>query len=203
MTWTECINNLKDIIVIAASSTGAIVAWRGLNTWKRQLNGQSDYTLAKDLLINIYRYRDALFFVRNPLMTNSELKLPEDKEGKNIMYNEQRYLSILHAYEKRWNSMLEHRAKLQVSIAETEALWESEISIKLNELFHLESDILTHVNYYLESINPSIDDKEFSRNECDMGVLYDSMNNDTDQFRLKFKTALAPIEDNLRKKMQR
>lgn len=205
MAWAEFISFLKDVVVVAAPATGAWVAVKGLSTWRRQLKGQSDYNLAKDVLINLYKYRDALFFVRHPLMTGSELKLPEGIEEKELKYAEVNYLRTETAYQNRWDKVVEVRSKLQTNIVEIEALWEADLAQQLKNIFVHEKDLMFNISCYLRVINPSIhaENKEFDREHVDRNMIYDTLKDESDTFRMAFKKTLTPFEDEMRGKLKK
>lgn len=205
MAWAELISFLKDVVVVAAPATGAWVAVKGLSTWRRQLKGQSDYNLAKDVLINIYKYRDALFFVRHPLITGAELKLPEGVDEKQLKYAEVNYLQTAAAYENRWNKVVEVRSKLLTNIVEIEALWGADLAQQLKNIFAHEKDLMFNISCYLRLINPSVDaeDKKFDKEHVDRKMLYDTLKDESDTFRGEFKKTLAPFENEMREKLKK
>src|SRR3989304_91489 len=65
---------VKDIVTLISLAVAALVAIKGLQTWRRQLKGTADYDLAKRLLKAAYRLRDALQAVRNPFMSSGEVQ---------------------------------------------------------------------------------------------------------------------------------
>lgn len=205
MAWADFIGVIKDLVVVAAPATGAVVAVKGLSTWRRQLKGQSDYNLAKDVLINLYKYRDALFFVRHPLITGAELKLPEGVDEKGLKYAEVNYLRTETAYQNRWDKVVEVRSKLQTNIVEIEALWEADLALQLKNIFVHEKDLMFNISCYLRVINPSIaaEDKGFDREHVDRKMLYDTLKDESDTFRMEFKKSLTPLEDALREKLKK
>jgi len=205
MAWAEIVSFLKDVVVVAAPATGAIVAVKGLSTWRRQLKGQSDYNLAKDVLINLYKYRDALFFVRHPLMTGTELKLPEGVDEKELKYAEIHYLRTQTAYQNRWDKVVEVRSKLLTNIVEIEALWEADLALQLKDIFDHEKELMFNISCYLGVINPYIpeEDKGFDRKHLDHQMLYDTLKDESDTFRMAFKKTLTPLEDALRDKLKK
>lgn len=205
MAWAEIVSFLKDVVVVAAPATGAIVAVKGLSTWRRQLKGQSDYNLAKDVLINLYKYRDALFFVRHPLLTGAELQLPENVDEKELKYAEANYLRTVTAYQNRWDKVVEVRSKLQANIVEIEALWNADLALHLKKIFAHEQDLMFNISCFLRVKNPSIyeEDKKFDREHLDSKMLYDTLKDETDTFRAAFKNTLTPLEDALRAKLRK
>lgn len=204
MAWAEFISVVKDLVIVAAPATGAVVAIKGLTTWRRQLKGQSDYNLAKDVLINLYKYRDALFFVRHPLMTGAELRLPEGIDEKELKYAEVNFLRTETAYQNRWDKVVEVRSKLLTNIVEIEALWGAILAQELKNIFEHERDLMLNISCYLRVINPSIpaDDKKFDTEHVDRKMLYDTLKDESDTFRLALKKTLTPIEDGLREKLR-
>ena len=53
----------------------ACVAIKGLNAWKVQLKGNQDYKLAKSLMLNIYKYREAMKHLRAPAIWASDIRI--------------------------------------------------------------------------------------------------------------------------------
>jgi hypothetical protein len=71
----------KDVMTGIATIAAAVVATMGLHTWKRQLFGNSNYELSRRLLRSAYRLREAIQFVRNPLMLAGRWPPPERPPG--------------------------------------------------------------------------------------------------------------------------
>lgn len=64
---------IKDFAIIIA----AIISIIGLNTWKRQLKGNSEYNLAIKASISLYELREVIIQVRNPFY-HPNIKYPDD-----------------------------------------------------------------------------------------------------------------------------
>jgi hypothetical protein len=60
-TW---ISILQGIVTIAALIIGAYVAWVGLNTWREQISAKDESELARRVLLDIYKTRDAINAMR-------------------------------------------------------------------------------------------------------------------------------------------
>lgn len=67
---------LKDVMTILGAGVAIYVALRGLSAWRRQLKGNVQYELARRLLTNVYRARDALHAVRALYVPTSETLEP-------------------------------------------------------------------------------------------------------------------------------
>lgn len=84
-TLSQVISILKDVAIGAASLTAAIVAIRGLKTWKLQLVGHEEYELAKRVITSAYKLRDSIQelsrrkWIQNPKV-EAEFNLFETEE---------------------------------------------------------------------------------------------------------------------------
>lgn len=205
MTTIECINLIKEVFLTGTAITGVLVAIQGLNTWKMQLKGQSDYNLSRTLLIKIYKYRDALYIVRYPIMTGSELALTPEEEKQNLDYTERSYRGSVRAYQKRWDRVLECRNELLVGIVEAEAVWGLELPSLIKDIMQEEGELYLQIKYFLALKNPSLDksDKEFEREHFNKKFLYDNLDESKDVFRKSFTKLLLPAETYLKRKLHR
>jgi hypothetical protein len=105
-------------LVEAAAAVGAVtIAGLGLGTWRRQLRGTTEYDLARRLLLQVYRLRDAIDHVRQPFMSIEEAG--ERKEG--VPWE-------IAAYDQRWQGVREAMVALAAAVAESEVLWGSEVT---------------------------------------------------------------------------
>lgn len=147
---------VKDLILTAAAISGSFVAWRGLSTWNRQLKGQNEFTLVRNILVSIYKYRDAISDVRNPMMWAHEMQLTSDERtAKNE--DEIRYYESAKGFEARWKSVSEVRAYLYPSILEAEALWGNNLNDLFKPLFQLEKELLSAIKDHMQVLrNPNI-----------------------------------------------
>lgn len=72
--WQGRISLIKDIVTILVALVGGGVAIYGLISWKRQLKGKTEYELARRVLRAVYRLRDAIRGIRNPLQSTGEIE---------------------------------------------------------------------------------------------------------------------------------
>jgi len=73
MSAADIVSIMKDFVLMAGSSAGVYLAATNLNTWKKQLAGQSDHALARNLLVHLFKYRSAVERVRHPFMSSLEM----------------------------------------------------------------------------------------------------------------------------------
>jgi hypothetical protein len=95
----------KDIILAVAAIVAAYVGLRGLGTWQRQLRGNTEYQLAKSILASAYEVREAIAFVRHPLMEHSrEPDLPQ-ATLKELSARDKEWHALAQAYQRRWEKI--------------------------------------------------------------------------------------------------
>ena len=83
-SWQIYASIAKDVITAGAAITAAVVAVKGLRAWKKQLRGKTDYELARRCLKAVYRVRDAIRMVRNPLQSSEEIAVAVKEEGPSV-----------------------------------------------------------------------------------------------------------------------
>jgi len=116
---------VKDIVTVISLAVAALVAIKGLQTWRRQLKGTADYDLAKRLLKAAYRLRDALQAVRNPFMSSGEVQYAIKEVQLEVKPSDEDFnaASTAAAYQLRWRPVIEAYQSLELEAFEAEALW--------------------------------------------------------------------------------
>ena len=72
MTPGDWVGIVKDLLVAGAAVAAAIMAWKGLTTWRRELHGKAKHEVARQMLRATYKVRDAVHHVRHPIGTGEE-----------------------------------------------------------------------------------------------------------------------------------
>lgn len=130
MTANEIATFCKDIILALAALATACIAYNGLSTWKKELKGKSEYTLAKEVLRAIYQVREGFKHVRDPLMSGYEY--PKDTIGPNgMLIPEKEYEAFSHAYDKRWEVLKNALMELEEKHIEAQVEWGPENQAKI------------------------------------------------------------------------
>ncbi|MBS7131975.1 MAG: hypothetical protein KH116_13630 [Clostridium sp.] len=205
MTAAEVFGVLKDTVVMAASGTGIYVAIKGLSTWKRQIKGQSEYALAKETLINVYKLRDEIINVRHPAMTIKERpELPADKI-QTMTADQIRHHSLREAYRKRWDKVITANSTLSVNLIEAEAMWDSDLKTLSEKLFRHQNYLVHMIDRYLSirnpELHPSARDSIAKESDKIHEVVFNSLD-DNDQYNKTLNEHIKPIEEYLKKKMR-
>ncbi|WP_249675537.1 hypothetical protein [Pseudomonas abieticivorans] len=139
------------VIGTVVSSVGVGVAgwvgFSGLATWRRQNKGTADHDLSRRRLIDLYRLRDGISHVRNPVMLGNEGATGED-EDQDLNFQQKRYRSTVRAYQSRFAPIGEVRARISTSLLESEAVWDKELKSRFDPIFHLQHELWIKVHAY-------------------------------------------------------
>lgn len=133
------VSAFADSVTAVAAVGAAVVAAVGLATWRDQLKGRTQYDLARRMLKNVYRLREAVRSARSPMILGGEFQAAaEEEEGEGDTEQARRsntdeYENAIAAvYDQRWKRVAEIKSDLEADAFEAEALWGSEQS---NEAF--------------------------------------------------------------------
>ena len=205
MTGMEIVTIIKDIILVGVAITGAIVAVKGLNTWQRQLTGQSEYDLSRRILVSLFKYRDAINGVRHPMMWGYEMPNPPQEEAKTMSREELRFYGTSKAYQTRWDKVQEQRTALYADLLEAEAIWGNELELLFKEVFDLQHELFTRIRHYIELIDPDTEEssKEAIRNidKKHRDIMYDDLSDEPDEYKSDLLSAILNIETYLKPKL--
>lgn len=66
LTFPECVELIRNVVLTLAAATGAIVAWKGLNAWKEENRWQVDHELATKIYRAFAQRRAIYHHIRSP-----------------------------------------------------------------------------------------------------------------------------------------
>ncbi|MHA2429285.1 MAG: hypothetical protein ACXADB_14780 [Candidatus Hermodarchaeia archaeon] len=118
------ISMLSDSITALAALAAVVIAYFGLQTWREQLKGKTEYELARRFLRAVYRVRDALALVRNN-------ELPETENENTSQPDLDPNLAVI---QMRWLRVVEASSDLNLETIEAEVLWGKEFVYCLKPL---------------------------------------------------------------------
>ena len=191
---------IKDAILAIAGVVGSVVAILGLNTWKRQLYGQSEYDLAKRLLKSLYLFREVMNNARHPFMSYSAIPdLPKDKLEQ-LSKEEKEWYAKAQAFEKRWEPVAKARAELDINILESEVFWGTDIKDKMRKLSRLHAKLLVAIEEDLERTNPSNPNNTYREDvlKNNRAIMFGRSDRSKDAFLDEMLTAIEDIESVLK-----
>jgi hypothetical protein len=174
----EQITATATCVVAVATLMGLAIAALGLKTWRVQLEGSAHFDLARRLILEVYRLRDALERVRHPMMLVSEAAGADP----NVPWE-------VSVYERRWQEVLGVRAPLEVCVYEFQILFGDEITELKRELMKQVQTLYLAVSAFAQS-KQGRDDRDLGQEYRD--VLYGGMGGD--DFSVQLQAIVARLE---------
>jgi hypothetical protein len=174
----EQITATATCVVAIATVVGFAIAALGLKIWRVQLEGSAHFELARRLLLEVYRLRDAIERVRHPMMLVSEAAGADP----NVPWE-------ISAYERRWQDVLSVRAPLEVCVYECHILFGDEITALERELMKQVQTLYLAVRAFAQSKHRG-DDRDLGQEHRD--VLYGGMGDD--DFSVQLQAIVARLE---------
>ena len=173
------LNILKDIVTIFSTAFVAWVAWLGLQTWKRQLKGNTQYDLARRLAKATLNVGESVINLRKAGYI----------AGENDPENRRTFLDSRYILTR--NAVTEFKSEL----LEAEVLWGNEVIIKtqpfIKNLGILQQSLIF---YRLKFENPEyVQDYENAQNL--LSIIFDmpSPTGESNQFTLEFQDSMKTI----------
>lgn len=199
MTWPEIITAIKDIFLAVAGVITAIVAVRGLNRWRLELEGKTEFEAARNLIRATYRLRDEIKRCREPFISGSEF--PEDYSPMDASPRE-RAKALAHVYQSRWEPVWNGIQEFDTHTLEAEALWGKEPRTRTDLLRQCisELNIAIRTIISLEASDNRNADKELSR---EMNSKVSSLSGEKNEFSKKIEDAVNQIEELIRPHLKR
>ncbi len=196
MAYDCWIPAIKDAVLAIAAIIGSVVAILGLNTWRRQLYGQSEYDLAKRILKSVYLFREVITNARHPFMQYSATPdLPKEKLDQ-LSNEEKEWYAKAQAFESRWEPVAKARAELDANVLESEVFWGNQVKDKAACLRELHAELLVAIEEHLKRTNPKNPDKSYGGEDLkrNRAIIYGRIDRTKDSFLDKLLTAVEAIE---------
>ena len=194
---SDWVSIAKDITTALAAVVGATVATLGLNAWKKQLRGKTDYELARRLLRAVYKVRDFIPQVRSPMIFDGEKDeaIGEAKLSPEALKENYAAQSSYAVYRKRWSKLLEAVGDLDVELLEAEVSWGKPIKDKVDSLKKLVALLRWSIQVHLsQKQQPQLHPSKEQLNEVNR-VLFDlSEEAKPDSYSLELDKAVGAIE---------
>ena len=195
----------RDVIVSGSAAVAAIVALRGLGVWRQQQKGKVEYDLARKLLTNTYRLRDAVAIVRAPFISAAEMDSPPAESEYAKTPSGMRYHQEATAYQKRFAFVDEAKATLRGDLLEAEILWGKPVRESYNELFRLIGTLAVTIQMHLIDVRAGHDDLTGEEHAEKRSIMYETgiLGKGKDSFNEKLRLALDQIEGLIRPALEK
>lgn len=189
--------NISEIIKNAALLSASYVGVMGVNTWKRKLKGNQDYTLSKALLILVNKYKNTLCLVRQPFIWPHELPRFSSEELQGVSEKKKFWKEWVYVYAHRWRKLQEHTPLLYELSLEAKVLWpELPITVVLKNIYELEQKLHLELLSFRQT-DPDVNNKF----DYDNFMLRDSMT-ELDIFRNELDGFIMELEELLQPKLK-
>lgn len=195
---------VKNLATSAAAIVAAVVAVLGLNAWRSQLRGKTEYDLARRFLRTVYRVRDAIQSVRAPVMLTGEVEAAVEEAGLSFDEVEPGARTVI-AYERRWQRFREAWSDLELERLEAEVLWGIEALSGLQALRKCSSKLFAalHQHSRLQTRALPYGEKDLERQErIDETLYYTSDDPNVDTFTGALQAAVAELEVSIKPKLK-
>jgi hypothetical protein len=146
---------IKDIVTGLSALTAAIIAIVGLQAWKKQLRGKTEYELAQKYLRAVYKIREAFAWVRNPYQSRSEIaQAMTEAKFEGISFSDPSFpvKSTIAVYQKRFQKVTEAFLDLEAIMLEAETLWGEDVREHIKSLQKHSSKLFYVVQTYISDM---------------------------------------------------
>ena len=208
---SEGLENFSTVVTSGAAVAAVYFAWMGLSTWKTQLKWQTDHELARRLLVEVYRFRDAVSSARNPFVWAHEMREDNEKSTSRFPTEDERHLGLMRAYQRRFNEIGAVGPQLYALLLESEAVWGPELSGRWKKVNRLQNELSSQTQLYLDYTDPrnkGADPSAFYADKDAIKAAHLIVHSvgeaeGTNDFSKRFAAAIAEVEDYLRPKLGR
>jgi hypothetical protein len=194
---------INDQLTSLAAIVAAVLAYAGLKTWRLQLKGTSEYTLAKEVLKAVFRVREGFKHVRNPAIFGYEY--PESMLAENgYLKDECRAEGTAHVYQERFKVLNEAFKLLEDHSLDAQVEWGAKFSTLIMPLRKLRAELLVTLQDYVHAMKPGVRARRTSLDEKreERSVMYylgedasehDKFTPEINKAILAYETELRPI----------
>ncbi|MBN1763527.1 MAG: hypothetical protein JW878_10740 [Methanomicrobia archaeon] len=141
---------VRDILVSIAAIIASYVAIKGLDVWRRQLKGTTEFQLSEQILEKSHKLQDSLRSARGPWMPEGELGLREQetKIDKHESSDERSLKNECYALWKRLDPVSDAVSELKIIKFKAKALRGEEAVQEVDALIKKAFELRTAQNLY-------------------------------------------------------
>ena len=190
---------IKDIITAGSAFVVAVIGILGLQAWKEQLRGKTEYELAQRLLNAVYRVREALENIRLfPIGGSEEAKAIEAANvDVELEYSKKVAAARAAIYSVRWPKVQEALIQLNTLSLEGEAHWGQDMHKNLTPLLECAAILKTAMERYVAGLKDPLH-YDVDERAMDEHILFSSSQGVKNIFSEKMAAAINRIEQFLK-----
>lgn len=158
LSLNDVFSLIRDIIVAISAAIVAILAFWGLNRWRKEIAGKAKFELVRNIMLINSKFVNSFISARNIFTYSGESVGRERKEGESVQ--ESQTLNEWYARANRVRPMAENLEKLQELGWEAESLLDIESSKQVTETIKIYrksyAEVLTSINSYFQTRHKEI-----------------------------------------------
>jgi len=181
------LDTLRDVTVSLSALAAALLAFMGLNAWRRQLRGTTEYQIALRTLKAIYALRESITEARGRI---AAVPYPGQRLSGGRGHAESDVLGAARSYRQRLTRVGKRRADLLLAEQEALAVWGDKARDALVNLLAAADELFTTYDQYFDAELTRARKKDREAREEEPGpedvmmyrVLYSAADPDKDPF---------------------
>jgi hypothetical protein len=158
LSLNDIFSLIRDIIVAISAAIVAILAFWGLNRWRKEIAGKAKFDLVRQIMLINNKFVNSFIAARNVFTYSGESAGRERKEGESVQ--ETLTLNEWYARANRVRPMAENLEKLQELGWEAESLLDIESNKQVTKTIkiyrELYAEVLTSINSYFQTQHEEI-----------------------------------------------
>jgi hypothetical protein len=202
MTAPEIFSIIKDVVLASAAVITAVVAYTGIEKWKKELRGKADFDVARELAKSMYYLRNEIQYCRSPFYSMPEF--PEGYQGSVGSHTpEEEGQAWAHLFANRWERVGDAIEDFETATLEAEALWGGGIRDKTDNLRKLVAELRSSIEAVISdkySGGENFKDRQFSKQ---MRANVAATSSEENSLSKHFETAISDLESALRPHLSR
>jgi len=195
MTTTDFFTNTKEIIVTLSALVGIFIAYKGLEKWKQELVGKTNFDTAKSLLKATYKTRKAIHTLRRNWILREEYNYMED------LSEVEKFKEV---FSKRLQVLDDASQELEAMIVEGQALWGKEFEKTFSALNVVIDKLRLSIDQYIVLLEePNTDKESVEFLELKATIFHVAILDQAhESFAHNLYLAIKHIEDEIRKRLK-
>ena len=187
----ETVSLISDIVVGISAFGVAVIAFLGLQTWRKELTGKAKFALARDVMLLGFKLRAHFEGAIDPFTYSTESADRSRKEDETP--NVSQVLDEWYARANRLKPLQENLIKIQ------EASWEAQILFSEDSSKSVSEAVTIYRHIYAELASAIYSYFDTRRHEAATGISY----KDQDWLKKLHRTIYAPPEDDFSKQIDK
>lgn len=188
---TQNISVAANTLTALTAIYGLVIATKGLNTWRKQLRGQTEYKLAKKIHLRTLEVRNSIMSLRSPGISPGEFTHAAEILGEEYESYENKSMAV---YGVRLSRVGKAMLNLENELMVAEVLWGKDVKTLVRPLYKYFRDVSLALTKYFDPF-----ERSGKENSDIKTLIYDSGTFDNpDEFTIRLEQEIEKIAAYLR-----